>query len=89
MIPVLKDTGQAPPGKACQIVNVYPGLATRKMKEVGRSIRTTMPEIFQASQWTYSPAGLPMTRGTIIEAVIMPTKTGPAIGVQRIFPTHR
>lgn len=38
-----------------------PRPAPHKMQEVGRSILTTMPEIFQAGQWTYSPAGLPIS----------------------------
>jgi phytoene dehydrogenase-like protein len=38
-----------------------PRPAPHKMQEVGRSIITTMPEIFQAGQWTYSPAGLPIS----------------------------
>ncbi|MDA3823664.1 MAG: hypothetical protein PF450_13780 [Bacteroidales bacterium] len=31
-----------------------------KMQQSGRSILTPIPSIFQAGQWTYSPAGVPM-----------------------------
>ena len=31
-----------------------------KMQHAGRSVITPIPSIFQAGQWTYSPAGVPM-----------------------------
>jgi len=34
--------------------------AVNSMLKVGRSVLTPVPNIFQAGQWTYSPAGVPM-----------------------------
>ena len=34
--------------------------AVHRMQDVARSVVTTLPDIYQAGQWTYSPAGLPM-----------------------------
>ena len=34
--------------------------AVHEMQRVARSVITPLPRVFQAGQWTYSPAGLPM-----------------------------
>jgi all-trans-retinol 13,14-reductase len=34
--------------------------AVHKMQQVSRSVITPIPRVYQAGQWTYSPAGLPM-----------------------------
>jgi len=34
--------------------------AVHKMQQVAKSVLTTLPNIFQAGQWTYSPSGLPI-----------------------------
>ncbi|MGB9747805.1 MAG: hypothetical protein ACPLXM_12840, partial [Bacteroidales bacterium] len=34
--------------------------AVRNMLKVGQSVLTPIPHVFQAGQWTYSPAGVPM-----------------------------
>ncbi|NMB73187.1 MAG: NAD(P)/FAD-dependent oxidoreductase [Bacteroidales bacterium] len=34
--------------------------AVRNMLKVGQSVLTPVPHVFQAGQWTYSPAGVPM-----------------------------
>jgi len=31
-----------------------------KMQDVSKSVITPIPNIFQAGQWAYNPAGLPM-----------------------------
>ena len=32
-----------------------------KIQASGRSVLTPIPSVFQAGQWTYSPAGVPMS----------------------------
>jgi len=32
-----------------------------KMQQSGRSVNTPLPSVFQAGQWAYSPAGVPMS----------------------------
>jgi len=34
--------------------------AVRRMQQVARSVRTDLPDVHQAGQWTYSPSGLPI-----------------------------
>ena len=34
--------------------------AVHRMQHVSRSVRTTLPDIYQAGQWSYSPSGLPI-----------------------------
>lgn len=34
--------------------------AIRRMQDISRSVRTGIPDVFQAGQWTYSPSGLPI-----------------------------
>jgi hypothetical protein len=31
------------------------------MKKIARSLRTPVPDVFQAGQWTFSPSGLPIS----------------------------
>jgi phytoene dehydrogenase-like protein len=35
--------------------------AEHRMLAIARSVRTPLPDIFQAGQWTYSPSGLPIS----------------------------
>lgn len=32
-----------------------------ELTKIARSIRTPVPGVYQAGQWTYSPAGLPIS----------------------------
>jgi phytoene dehydrogenase-like protein len=32
-----------------------------EMQKSARSVQTPLPSVFQAGQWTYSPAGVPMS----------------------------
>jgi phytoene dehydrogenase-like protein len=34
--------------------------AVRQMQRVASSVRTPIPDVLQAGQWTYSPGGVPM-----------------------------
>ena len=35
--------------------------AEHRMMAIARSVRTPLPDVFQAGQWTYSPSGLPIS----------------------------
>ncbi len=35
--------------------------AEHRMMQIARSVRTPVPGIWQAGQWTYSPSGLPIS----------------------------
>ena len=35
--------------------------AVNKMLKVNNSVKTILPSVFQAGQWTYSPSGFPMS----------------------------
>jgi len=35
--------------------------AVHRMQKVARSVRTPLPDIYQAGQWSYSPSGLPIS----------------------------
>ncbi len=35
--------------------------AVHRMQDVNRAVRTEIPDVLQAGQWTYSPAGLPIS----------------------------
>ena len=35
--------------------------AEHRMMAIARSVRTPLPGVFQAGQWTYSPSGLPIS----------------------------
>jgi phytoene dehydrogenase-like protein len=34
--------------------------SVNSLPRIGNAIKTTLPDIYQAGQWTYSPAGLPI-----------------------------
>jgi len=35
--------------------------AVHSMPKIARSIRTPIPDVYQAGQWTFSPSGLPIS----------------------------
>jgi len=48
-----------------------------RFKTMGKSIRTPIPDVFQCGQWTFSPAGVPisvMTGKMAADAVIKALK---------------